>query len=492
MTDLFGDIGEESTDVVEETASSNVEAETVSMDEIKQDETEGDNTMDMVTEREVELGNNMSLEDITMPKVSNIETFPRRDSGDFMGLLKERRTVEFTTDAVESGTQFVSIDVGSTGIRTLVLRDTPDPSDIDIDLKSAGEMELIALDSDYALADSKISKLSVRKKDTIYDQLEMKIENHKADALFGFKHIVRGSLIGYVGVGSSKLASSASKVDQEQTYINIISNVAISLLNKELRTGIKMANTILVDLTVALPSDDLNSEEKLDKFKNNLSGNYIIEFPKLKHTIRFTITPQSITVTSEASATSLYVTKVMDVELEGDCGCGAIENVGGRSTGGILSSGYMLAEGNQIVSQTGGSALIREVGKAIASEKKLNAISTEVAEHALKTGVLVRGKTAIDVLDIVEEQKEIFAQKVFNDFLSLLDTNEKAIEDVSMIMVSGRVFNQYDREDADSLPTLVDKFARLVYSVSKDTIVGLVDTDYPIPYGLMEYRLAEV
>lgn len=405
--------------------------------------------------------------------------------------LKTRGIPEYEKYKMDPTPQWIAIDTGSTGVRSAMLLSVPDLSNLDdatqTKLEDVGVTNILALSSEYVEVPQGMDNIPVKRTDCIEDNLDMTITNQMEKPYIREIRIVKGGLLKHARRAATKVAGSTEKINQKQTYVNAIAMIAISILNKAIETQTKAAYSTTIDLTFALPSEELSNKINRDLIKERLVGKYAVKFNRLGIEIAFLLTEDRIHLISEAQAEANYAVKFENWNLDKKDAV-AFMGIGGRNSGNLLMVNGTFLEGLQHTSDFGGRNLIMDIASAI-SQVAERPITMAQGEEALKTGHITFNGKAEDYLEIVNQQKELFANYAFQEFLSLLDSNGKSLDQISTVVLSGRTLGSAVVDGLEVSPSLFTHFESLIRDISNDLEVKQIKDIYPIPYGALQARI---
>lgn len=183
--------------------------------------------------------------------------------------------------------------------------------------------------------------------------------------------------------------NQAVKVKQEVTYINAAYVIAQDCY-------LQYFDEQDVQITACIPTSEFYSEDSLvDGFKENLTGAFELEFPRVNKTITFTIQPGDVKAVPEG-----VVAVYKYANEPGFCdGVTCVIDVGHRSTDITLLKNF-LPQGNSAVSRPkGGINIVSFVRSALERDNIL--LNTEEIEYALSHRYVNQKGRLEDVTDIV-------------------------------------------------------------------------------------------
>lgn len=322
----------------------------------------------------------------------------------------------------------IGIDAGSTSTRWL-----------NFDSETGEESDTLELDSDCGI----VSDISHLKSDSskIYDNLEIEIKDvtlssAKPERMFDEIHIIKGGLRESKPSTNLKRASRESKVKLVATYVNIISAMAVDALVDIHESGVALECYKFVP-SIALPPEDFKSDIIQARFKNNLAGRYKIKFNRLNVEFDIVIKAEDIYLEKESDAVIYNIIQTRDEELDGST---FVMDGGGKSTDkSVIRDGVLVKDASD-TSKYGGMRLL----KAVAAEYVRRTGNTEpnltAILNSLVDGNLVKGNVVEPIIEIIEKAKFDLATSLYNDFLETLDVAEMSVDELSNLVLHGRLF----------------------------------------------------
>lgn len=439
-------------------------------------------------------------------------------------VFKKNKSLPALNKGEHTGKQTISIDAGSTETRgVIVATDDVDLSDLN-HITEVDFCKLLAIPSGYAEIPEDLQLGRPNKNDTLADKLEYLIMKESGGDLgWTKKRLLKGSLMEASARPVSNVSSSILKVQQPQTYTNIVVAIANMLLAKSLTTGKRFSSVIPIDLTLAMPYEDMNSAKFIAEFKSKLAGSYRVIFcriptdklnengevidkegnpisvsgqkpKKVAYSVRFTLAEDDILIVSEQKAVAEYYESSYeeDIVLDDSDMRTVTADVGGRSTGMILSKRSGLDESLQATFKDGGSCLLEDIKNAAVRVHKLASPPTQTqALKALITGTMNYGGRQLDCLQIVNDVKKGFARILYENFITLLDSYSVPMTAVKRVVVSGRSFGSIVKDGNIVSPSVKSYFEQLIPDSNEIEVVD-IGVDYPIPWGLMQCRISKV
>lgn len=425
------------------------------------------------------------------------------------------------------GTQTIAIDAGSTETRGVILvNDDKDLSEID-HLSEVEFCQLLSVNSGYASisVDTQLGRPS--KYDTLADKLEYLIVKESGGDLGWTKlRILKASLMEASARSVSKVASSLLKVDQPQTYINVIATIANMLLVKTVTTGKAFREIMPIDLSVALPYEDIYANKAITEFKQKLSGTYKVIFPrlpvnkvvdgkvvdaegnpievsgkpakKIPYFVKFSINEDSIFITSEQNAVAEYYSTAFEESIQNDLDEDSrtvIIDVGGRNTAMLLDKQSGIDESIQMTFDDGGSGLLKDIRDSAIKHFGLTTVSEDQALQALTTGGMSYGGQTLDCLEIVNAAKQRFANTLYENYTVFLDNYSTKVNSIKRVVVSGRSFGSIKKREGESevvLSPSIKTYFEQCFGPNIRTETVSIGIDYPIPWGLTQCRMGKL
>ena len=418
------------------------------------------------------------------------------------------------------GLQTIQIDAGSTGTRSIIVHQ----DDINLsnfsNLADVKTCPFLDISSEYIKLTDDMKLPSVAKSDKISDKLEYIIQKIEGPSIGFVKlHAAKGSLMRAVGASVSNASSAELKVNQPQVFVNILIAIANSMLTKSQVTGKRFRGLIPIDLTLSLPYEDMKVKGTLSKFKEKLSGKYVIAFPRLPipkvnadgqildkdgnpvsesgqkpvgvpYAVQFELSKDRIFLVSEQRAAGEYF---LTAKGQNSFGCNAVTiDVGGRSTGMILSTDRSFNDSVQETYRYGGVHLINMIKEKALQKYELQKVESNEVIKALSTGKLINGGRSYDVVTLINEAKVTFAEKLYENYSYFLESSASNLDSIDLVVVSGRVFGEILDEEGNIISPSIRAYFEQHVSASFGTKVEQTSVTYPIPWGLLVCRMDAV
>lgn len=369
-----------------------------------------------------------------------------------------------------------TMDVGSTSERTLLFEK---------DLSSMSDP--LVQDSAFYQFDRSIENIRSASP-SMTDNLEMVISPEDKSHFIGREvRILKGSLRRAVNDSFIPMSSNASKIDQTPTYVNIYANLGIALLYNMARMGCGY-KTNRVHFTVALPTEDLDNQSRIDAFLLNLCGIVHINFPRIGVAFDLDIRPEHVLVASEVEAMMYYYFSKHQRTLEDNIFF--IEG-GGRNVSYSCVKDGIIAHDAAYSIAGGGTQLQNLVSKQISQNAGINRPRLELMEQVLSTCSYKQGSDITNVTACVNGAKEEFADGVYSGLLRAIDMAGLQANEISKIVCNGRIFKQVASKGTIISRSVMDILKDKYKSVSSSTIFEYTGTDYPVPEGLVAIRIEE-
>lgn len=361
-----------------------------------------------------------------------------------------------------------AIDVGSTQTRSCVYT-------MDFKMHPA-----IVLDSNYDIVTRDISHIE-SPENTIAANLDMTITDlsseQKVKPMLTTEHVIKGDLLGSLTTSTQITVASASKIDQKTTYVNIISNLAVLLLQEYQVMGVP-ANMVNVSLAVALPPEDTKHKSRIDVFKERLAGEYEVVFHRLNVTLKFKIADSSIIISSEPEAVAAYQT--MNEKLEDtDNTVVCVLDVGGRSAGVTFISDKHLLLDSCATINLGGARMAAIFSRNLVNTLNIQEPLIPRVMKSFSTATYRLGAQTLNVAEQLNSAKKEFSELLFNEFLRAVDTNDIQLQDISRVFCSGRTFGE-----APGSPSIMHLLSEMFKEKAAYTDFELVEGDNPLLVGI--------
>lgn len=368
---------------------------------------------------------------------------------------------------------YAAMDIGSTQTRTCIFT------------KKGESASPILLDSNYEVISRNVDHITSAS-NTVISNLELIItditENKDKFVFKDSMHILKGDLLNNVTNARQIIASGISKVDQESTYINAVSNTALAVLNWFTEVG-RIQGTPLVKLTISLPPEDTKYKKRTELFISRLAGVYKVDFVRMNLSLTFEISADSHVI-SEPEAASVFLTVSKQINDDDADAVVCVLDIGGRSTGITFIDNKALLADSCVTVPIGGSRLLSMIGRSIATSHNLQEPSNSRLIKALLTGKFKIGAQTLDVTNEVNEAKKEFATLIFSELMGAIDLNGIQMQNISKIFCSGRTFTVQDSGES-----LVAMLAQTCEPSSRYTQVIKVESEIPILTGLVYHGI---
>lgn len=359
----------------------------------------------------------------------------------------------------------VAIDAGSTQTRGAVFT------------KDAQMGNPLLVDSNYDIIDRDISHVVSPGTDVFSNLLfEVKdVTEGKSDKQFEEITVVKGDLLAALTSSKQVTSSSASKIDQVATYVNIVCNIALLLVDYYTDHGTQ--EHITVHPVVSLPPEDTKFQHRTETYRKRLSGSYIVKLPRLNVEVAFTI-ENDLRIISEPEAVAVFATvegALADEEDSVVC----VLDIGGRSAGITFIDNKQLLIDSCVTVPLGGARLLSILGRNIANAFDIQEPQANRLVRALGTGFFKIGSQKLNVTEQLNAAKREFAKMMFNDLMVAIDTNGIQMQNISKVYCSGRTFGE-----APDSPSILFDLEKMFKTKSPYTAFVQVDKPNPILYGL--------
>lgn len=339
----------------------------------------------------------------------------------------------------------LAIDMGSTQCRTnALLKGGSDPE----------ESGIIEMDSIYGIVNSDISGYSSNSS-AVIDNLELEIKSLTEGTFIKEEHVIFGSLRGSISLTSSHLSSSSAKLNQKDTYINIISNIGIMTLLDNLANK-QYARETRISLQMSLPPEDAGNVKRRQDAEAYLKGIYSVRFPRLGCEIAINIV--DLRLESEPRAAAIGYAMAHDVSNKNivfiDCG--------GRDTSfaGIVKG--QLLENKQYTSKDAGLALARAVANNLSEQYGIEEMDLEDIIEAIPSGFLQRGRDEYDLSMALESAKVDMAESLAGAVREYSDRVKRPLTTWTDVVCCGRTFGvtvnpKTSMTTSESLATFIEQ-----------------------------------
>lgn len=384
----------------------------------------------------------------------------------------------------------LTADLGSTGTRTQIYS------------TSEGTLrkgEIFEVPSEYSevLEGASIDHLTSKSK-TLNDLLEFLITDVTEgkpyeDKVFGLtRHFVKGGVMLDMGANVVKAVSDLGKAEQESTFVNIILNTVIRILNQQHETRVRYKQ-YKIDLTLALTNEDTQNINRLNRFKYRLAGRYKVELPRLGFSVDLVFEEQSIYVEDESLAVLRYW-KTINHELADAFDTVFVVDGGGRSVDiGYLENDRLVNAGCKSLA-FGANRIIQEALKNYTNTTTESFTpNTRQMTKAVETGYLQRGGHKIAIPENIHVAKTLVAKDIVAGFNEIFqNSREITAEGVALILTAGGCFNDTGEEDTENYVPSLTAYLQQEYSkLSQYTQFDRITEQYPIVHGLLYFRLAQ-
>lgn len=358
----------------------------------------------------------------------------------------------------------VGVDGGSTHTRVNILSKTDmDPLDVKIipsTCSLAGDEEFVT--NSERLIDNMDSVLI----DT----------SGRVDAVFTTERVLRGRKMEDSGLSYLALSTTKQKIKEKLFYINIKDAIGYALCMKY---HDRIPTKVTIALSVALPPDDMGSESNQNEFISKICGTYI--WKGFGGHIEIEIDIQKVIMDTEPHAYALgyWLNKASNGELvDGIPKNVMCINTGGRSTGiDYIKNSYRVPSASLTYTECGKS-FIKMLKDKIVDELGGRAPSDEAIKETLKTGLLPRGNSKLDMIEKIEVVADKYGEYFYKNLLNACDAADIQLVDLNEIIVCGGLTQRGDYDIS-----FTDKLGELVEIDSKDTIFTVCDYNW-IPFGL--------
>ena len=399
-------------------------------------------------------------------------------------MLVNRRDLKFEPKLgiLEKGEKivFIAMDPGSTTTRTLRYTESGEEGTL---IEVPSELSYIPNDVDVKYLSNKLE-----------DKLAIRIiskTNKSLSAIDGVIKIAKGSYHTAIGGVNRKISSTSGKLKQDNTYINVLSNIAFMLAIEYNEKESYPENTV-VDLAIAFPPGELSSKSKSDIIEK-LRGEYEVEFLGYEGMkFNFVLREERLLVEGEANAISFYDIATMPEEdlLDENEVVLYIDGGGCSIDMALLDGNTILSKGNKSAQFGGSNRLITEIQESYHKATGYSAPPEEYVERALENGLLKDGRSYIDIVEHINNAKDKLADDIHNEAIVCIESARKTKRIVGRVNCAGRLFNETINDGEVVSKSLVE-FVREKYQkdAPNTEFRWLQGTDI-IPKGLALYRLS--
>ena len=338
----------------------------------------------------------------------------------------------------DTKTVLMGIDGGSTSTRVSVI-DFEDSDNIDNYLKKY----IIPSTHSEINTSEEIESQS----DLLIDNLDSWIVNTipAPDNVFDKLRVLRATKKDDSNKSTVKIASSEQKVDSPAFYVNLIDAMGYALVQKY---ADRLPKSVDIYAGFSMRPDDLQGKSNREKFQKRITGKFIWSNKDLGvDYLEINVKGASVQSEPEAALKGNYTlsgeeTPSLAVLIEG----------GGSSFGvEVLQDGVR----QKALSRTfeyGGTQLKQSINDRFIEDFGGATLTDDNLETALKTGRIVKGRNVTDVVDIVKDCKDVFAQQILNDIKGQIFDRTTAFKmvDIETFIFSGRIFRPGDFSTEDS------------------------------------------
>ena len=370
-----------------------------------------------------------------------------------------------------------SIDAGSSETRIHTWSNNPQSGHIN------------SVDSAYSIVTESISHINSQS-DTLYDNLEIRmtdITDDKVDKVFEDITIVKGGLFEDLRLPAAKTSSNIGKGNQDTTYINAIANLAIRIYTMSVSRDINPV-CVLVELSMALPQEDIISAKRQEEIKEKLHGYYKVSLPRMDFNVEIAISDETIFLFDEAQAALGYWKVSNKVDTSKYNGV-LIIDAGGRSVDlSLMLKGRVISKGSY-TGKFGGQKFVDLIIDKYINDTGNDMPSKDMIYNALDTGMLQDGNSLIDITKYIGSAKEEITKSIMSDIDSLLDMNEVRMNQLNLVVCAGRLMGE-SHNPSTSVPSMSTYIEREVKKISPNTMVGQIDDVNALVKGLSLARYA--
>lgn len=372
----------------------------------------------------------------------------------------------------------ISIDAGSTETRTHIWDGNP----------KAGS--IYGISSEYSVVTHDISGLQSQS-DTLYDNLEINLSDvtlDKEDKAFENIKIVKCGMFEDLRLPAAKTSSNTGKGLQDTTFVNAIANIGIRSYMTAATVN-RGFNILRVHVTLALPNEDISSQKRRDEVKSKLAGIYDFELPRCNYKTEIIIKEEDVVLFDEAQAV-LGAWKFQSKGQEMSYDNVLVVDAGGRSVDlSIMLKGRILARGS-LTGKFGGQKFIDSIIEKYVNATGYDMPTKSMILDALDTGLLQDGNSVVDICSYINAAKEEIAMDINNDITSLLDANDLRMNQLNLILCTGRLMGDTKQNHSVKVDSLSSYIGKYISKISPNTYVGQLDDPFTLVRGLSLARYA--
>lgn len=377
---------------------------------------------------------------------------------------------------------YFSIDGGSTGSRSVQFTKT-------LDYVS----DVLNVRADYAFLQRETDWIPSRSK-ALIDNLEIKITDITPDTEKGKDYkqfqsvlIAKETIMRESGAPIDTTHSNVGKVAQMPIYINAITSLGLRAFMSQSLTG-QRPETVICDVTIALPPEDTKSKPRLDLFKRKLSGTYMFRLVRLGYEVKIVIPFDRIYIEDEASAVARCWATENKKKIDMFSRVLVIDG-GGRSTDlGLLENGALNARRSKTL-PFGGNKFETEILDHYTQNSDGNPLNLSMIREALKTGQIQDGNTYRSIKSSIVQSKKNIAKMTMTGVSMVLDSAELTPSQINLVLCAGGLFRPTG-EGQNYVESLAMYLQKMYQVVSPHTQFDTIKEPYPIVYGLMYYRVS--
>lgn len=362
-------------------------------------------------------------------------------------------------NSVKERKLFVSVDIGSTETRCIVRNP-----------KTNKTSEVLTVDTGQIIIPRKLE--GIYTEPAISSNLEAIISGTINT------HIIKGDMRNFYNRPQKVLASCASKLEQEQTYISITFIIGLAIALYEIDCNEK-ADVTNVTLMLSLPSEDVGSDIRKAKVDSKLKTAFNVEFPRFPYNVNFEV--KEINLYSEVYAAAVCYSLIQKISPVDNY---VFVDCGGRNRGAIVYNNGRLASEAAITSNGGGDNYLKELCKIIQNRTELSSPNKQSVIRALETAVINNGSTSIDISECLDEAKELLSEDLLDTVLMAVDYNNLQLNEVHTIVCTGRTMLPSKLGDRITSPSVVEKLETLIKGMCPTVRVIHYDFANPIVNGL--------
>ena len=217
--------------------------------------------------------------------------------------------------------------------------------------------------------------------------------------------IIKGGLLKDIKGSVKVINSNEGKVQQDSTYINIISTLALKEYMDMSNAGIFHTNSN-ISLTCSLPPKDTQSGKRKDDFKNRLAGSYKVDIPRVGFSITVNVLLDKIEIEDESKAVMRYWRSFIEKNLSDDDTVLVMDGGGSTIDLAVLQNGRLITAASKSL-QFGGVKLLEKIlEKYTGVTGEMPPKDDQTKENVIERGYLKDGAVKISMKDYTDKDRK--------------------------------------------------------------------------------------